>query len=91
MRLHEFSNPLKNYLATVHVVLRDGGTTARTMITSDIATNAKKLLTAIVRMSNVLSLSYIICAPSGRSVATSCSVVHDAITSKYLTDHMAKL
>ena len=60
MRLHEFSNPLKHYLATVRVVLYGSSFTVRTTITADCASDAKKLLAAIVGDNNVLSLSHIV-------------------------------
>jgi hypothetical protein len=60
MRLHEFSNPLKHYMATVRVVLYGSSSTVRTTITADCASDAKKLLAAIVGDNNVLSLSHIV-------------------------------
>jgi hypothetical protein len=60
MRLHEFSNPLKHYLATVRVVLHGTSSTVRTTITADTAIDAKKLLAAIVGDNNVLSISHIV-------------------------------
>jgi hypothetical protein len=60
MRIHEFSNPLKTYLATVRVVLRGTSSTVRTTITADSASDAMKLLAAIVGMNNVLNVSHIV-------------------------------
>jgi hypothetical protein len=57
MRLHEISNPLKQYIATVRVVLRDGSTTARTTITADTVLQAKLMLTRMYGDGNVLSIN----------------------------------
>lgn len=57
MRLHEFSNQLNTYIATVRVVLRDGGTIARTTITADTLQQAKALLTRMFGDGNVLSIN----------------------------------
>ncbi len=59
MRLHEFSNPLKQYLAIVRVVLRGGGTTARTTITADTVLQAKLMLTRMYGEGNVLSINQV--------------------------------
>lgn len=59
MRLHEFSNPLKTYLATVRVVMLGSSSTVRTTIKADCASDAVKLLSAIVGMKNVLNVSQI--------------------------------
>jgi hypothetical protein len=61
MRLHEFINPLKTYLATVRVVLYGTSATVKTTITADCASDAKKLLAAIVGVNNVLNVSCIAC------------------------------
>jgi hypothetical protein len=60
MRLHEFSNPLKHYLATVRVVLDGSSYKVTTTITADSPSDAKKLLAAVVGDNNVLSLSNIV-------------------------------
>ena len=60
MRLHEFSNPLKTYLATVRVAMHGSSSIVRTTITADCASDAVKLLAAIVGMRNVLNVSQIV-------------------------------
>jgi hypothetical protein len=60
MRLHEFSNPLKTYLATVRVVLKNGSTTARTTVAADSTSNAYLLLVRAFGQGNVVNLSEIV-------------------------------
>lgn len=60
MRLHEFSNPLKSYLATVRVVLKNGSTTARTTVAADSTSNAYLLLVRAFGQGNVVNLSEIV-------------------------------
>jgi hypothetical protein len=59
MRLHEFSNPLKLYLATVRIVLRDSNITARTTITADTVQQAKLMLTRMYGEGNVFSINQV--------------------------------
>jgi hypothetical protein len=59
MRLHEFSNPLKQYMATVRVVLRYGSTTARTIITADTDQQARAMLIRTYGDGNVLSINQV--------------------------------
>ncbi len=63
MRLHEFSNPLKTYLATVRVVLKHGSTTARTTVAADCTSNAYLLLVRAFGQGNVVNLSEIVSEP----------------------------
>ena len=60
MRLHEFSNPLKHYMATVRVVLKNGSTTARTTVAADSTSNAYLLLVRAFGQGNVVNLSEIV-------------------------------
>ena len=60
MRVHEFSNPLKTYLATVRVVLKNGSTTARTTVAADSTSNAYLILVRAFGQGNVVSLSEIV-------------------------------
>jgi hypothetical protein len=57
MRLHEFNNHFNTYLAMVRVVLRDGHSTARTIIAAETVHQAKLMLTRIYGDGNVLSIS----------------------------------
>ena len=59
MRIHEFSDPFKTYLATVRVVLRDGSTTARTTVTADTYQQARMMLTRIYGDGNVLNINQV--------------------------------
>jgi hypothetical protein len=57
MKIIEFTNSLKTYLATVRVVLRDATMTARTTITTNSLQQARAMLTRIYGDGNVLSIS----------------------------------
>jgi len=59
MRLHEFSNQLNTYIATVRVVLRDTSMTARTTITADTLQQARALLTRTFGDGNVLNINQV--------------------------------
>ena len=59
MKINEITNPLKYYLATVRIVLRDSNTTARTTITADTVMQAKLMLTRTYGEGNVLSINQV--------------------------------
>ncbi len=59
MRFDEFSNPIKQYIATVRVVLRYGSTTARTIITADTDQQARAMLKRIYGDGNVLGINQV--------------------------------
>lgn len=60
MKINEITTPLQHYLAVLRVVLHGASSTVRTTIRADSASDAKKLLAAIVGDKNVLSLSHIV-------------------------------
>ena len=91
MRLHEFTNPLKHYLATVRVVLRGASSTVRTTITADTASDAKKLLAAIVGDCNVLSLSHIVTeAPQSDQIQREQAIRPQAVCRRALSRKVAQ-
>lgn len=57
MKINEIANIPQTYIATVRVVLRDSGMTARTTITADSVQQAKATLTRIFGEGNVLSIN----------------------------------
>ena len=59
MKINEVTNIPQTYLATVRVVLRDGGTTARTTITADTPHQARTMLTRMYGDGNVLSINHV--------------------------------
>lgn len=59
MRINEVTSPLKNYLATVRVVLRHSSMPARTTITADTFQQAKLMLIRIYGDGNVLNITQV--------------------------------
>ena len=57
MKINEFTNIPKTYIATVRVVLRDSSMTARTTITADTLQQAKAMLTRMYDDGNVLNIN----------------------------------
>jgi hypothetical protein len=60
MKINEVCSPLKIYLATVRVVLKNATTTARTTIHADSSANAYLMLTHLYGVGNVVSLSEVV-------------------------------
>ena len=60
MKINEFTNPIKHYLATVRVVINGTGSAARTTITADNQQQARLLLTRLYGAGNVLTISEIV-------------------------------
>jgi hypothetical protein len=60
MKISEVYFPLKIYLATVRVVLKNATTTARTTISADSSANAYLMLSRLYGVSNVISLSEVV-------------------------------
>jgi hypothetical protein len=57
MRINEVTNNLNTYIATVHVVLQDGSTIAKTQVFADGFNQARAMLIRIYGVGNVLTLS----------------------------------
>jgi hypothetical protein len=60
MKINEVCSPLKAYLATVRVVLKNATTTARTTISADSSANAYLMLSRLYGVGNVISLSEVV-------------------------------
>jgi len=60
MKINEVANPIKQYLATVRVVINGSGSTARTTITADNQQQARLMLTRLYGTGNVLTISEIV-------------------------------
>lgn len=59
MKINEITNPLKHYIATIRIVLRDSTMTARTTIRADTMQQAKAMLTRTYGEGNVLSINQV--------------------------------
>lgn len=57
MKINEVTNQLKTYIASVRVVLRDGSTTARTVVNADTYQQARAILLRLYGDGNVFSIS----------------------------------
>lgn len=70
MHIKEIIFPLKTYLATVRVVLRNSNMTARTTINADTVQQAKLMLTLMYGDGNVLSMNQVMAEDKEVSEAT---------------------
>ena len=57
MKINEVCTPLKTYIATVRVVLKNNSTTSRTTINADSSGHAYLMLSRLYGVGNVISLS----------------------------------
>jgi hypothetical protein len=60
MKIHEVTNPIKHYIATVRLVINGTGNTARTSITADNQQQARLMLTRFYGAGNILSIREIV-------------------------------
>jgi hypothetical protein len=67
MKINEVCSPLKIYLATVRVVLKNATTTARTTIRADNSANAYLMLSRLYGVGNVVSLSEVVVNESSQT------------------------
>lgn len=56
MKINEFTNPLKHYIATVRVVTGNGTMTARTSVTADTQDQARSILIRLYGAGNVFNV-----------------------------------
>jgi hypothetical protein len=69
MKINEVSNPLKTYIATVRVVLRNGSIMAKTHVIADGINQARMMLMHLYGEGNVHSISEIV-----SESATTCEI-----------------
>lgn len=60
MKINEVTTPIKQYLATVRVVINSTGSTARTTIAADNQQQARLMLSRLYGTGNVLSINEIV-------------------------------
>ncbi|PVE07691.1 hypothetical protein [Limnohabitans sp. Rim28] len=70
MKINEFTSKLNTYIATVRVVLRDGSTTARTMIAADTLQQARAISTRTYGDGNVLNINQVFAEDEEMTEAT---------------------
>jgi hypothetical protein len=57
MKINEFTNPLKSYMATIRVVINNNTSTCRTRIDAENSNQALLLLTRMYGVGNVINLT----------------------------------